>query len=108
MSKIKLATNNITNIKKAKKLKDRSIKEQTKIINLSVWSGLNGFIESIGLDENIKGGLVILQTNDDDIRSCTLNLSKSDVIATVEEFKSRYYLSKFFGDLDEEYTDVEE
>ncbi len=100
---IKIASNNVIDLKKEKEFEEKSAEKKQEIINLTVWSQLNAFLEEHGLLNDIEGGVVILKTVSGDIRSNAINLSESELISTLEETKQRQFYSKF-----KEYGEIEE
>ncbi len=99
MEKLKVASNNVSNIKAYRKVAELEDEEQDQIKNLYTWSKLNEFLEGLGTANMIEGGMVILRTSDGDIRSTAINMSEDEFISTLEEVKFRRYLKKHFEDM---------
>lgn len=97
-TKLEMVSNNVHNIAKAKKLKDRDEEEQKIIVNFTVWESLIDYIEQFGLADQIESGLVILKTNDGDIRTEAFNMDGERFVNTLEEAKQRYHFNNFMGE----------
>ena len=91
-----VASNNVTKMKPAE---EKTAEEFKLFLNESVSEKIIEFIHELKSKELVEGAIVMIKTNDDDIRSISLNVSGDEIISTVEEFKQRYYFSKFMENL---------
>ncbi len=98
-TELKIASSKVHDINKAKKFEDRDKEEQKVIRNYTVWENLLNFIEKFGENSEIESGLVIIKTNDGDIRTNAYNMDSNEYISVLEESKQRFYFNKFMEDI---------